>query len=458
MKRRDCIAPWSSRSAGPATERSVQWLPTGNDLTLSRRQLLTIAAALGVSACTPRLLGEGGTDSFDWTASPPEAAGLSPSVVSDLRAVIQRYIDKNAITGAVTAVARNNKLVVFEAQGVRDADSGAAMRTDDLFRMMSATKVVTAVAVLILLDEGRLSLEDKISRFVPRLAHLKVAEVPSGQDASQVRLVAAKREVTIKDLLTHTSGLSSGGLPDSKMLAELSKKVFYAPDDTLATYVPRLEDALLSFQPGSRFGYSPVDGFDVLAYVVEVVSGQPADVFMRKRIFEPLQMRDTWFHVPVDQQHRIVPLLARDGDHWRVKKSALGLPPRYISGAGGLYSTAHDFLNFYLMLLNKGSLNGRRVLEPGTVALMTQNHVGSLFADWVPVFTAGMGFGLGVRVVMDEQKVPYRGVGSFGWGGAYGTEPWADPTLGIAGVIMVQQPNPMLSPDFQAALRRSIIA
>lgn len=458
MKRRDCIVPRAGLRPEPAVDHAVERSPGGNELRLSRRQLLTVAAALGVSACTPRLLRDGGADSFDWTVSPPGSTGLSPSAVTDLRAVIRQYIDKNAITGAVTAVARNNELVVFEAQGMRDPISGVAMRSDDVFRMMSATKVVTAVAVLVLLDEGKLALDDKVSRFVPQLAHLKVAEVPSGQDASQARLVPTKREVTIKDLLTHTSGLSSGGLPDSKMLAELSKKISYAPDDTLATYVPRLQDALLSFQPGSRFAYSPLDGFDVLAYVVEVVSGRPADVFMRERIFEPLQMRDTWFHVPASEQLRIVPLYTREGDHWQVKKSVLALPPRYVSGTGGLYSTAHDFLHFYLMLFNKGSLNGRRVLRQETVELMTRNHVGSLFADWIPAFTAGMGFGLGVRVVMDEQKVPYRGVGSFGWGGAYGTEPWADPKLGVAGVIMVQQPNPMLAPAYQTALRRSIVA
>jgi CubicO group peptidase (beta-lactamase class C family) len=425
---------------------------------LTRRELLGLAAALGVSACTPRLLRDPrGADSFTWTLETPEAAGLAPQFAQDLRAVIQKYIDGNQITGAVTAIARNNQLVYFEAQGVSNPETGAPMRKDDLFRMMSATKVVTAVAVLVLLDEGRLSLDDKVSRFVPGLSKLKVAEVPAGQDASQARLVPARREVILKDLLTHTSGLSSGGLPDSPTFNEILKKIYYAPDDTLASYVPRLEDAVLSFHPGSRFSYSPLDGFDVLAHVVEVASGKPVDVFMRERIFEPLDMRDTWFHVPPGEQARIVPLYARDSDRWLVRKNLLDLPPRYVSGAGGLFSTTHDFLNFYLMLLNRGSLNGRRVLKPETVDLMTQNHVGSLFAEWVPAFSAGMGFGLGGRVVLDDQKVPYRGVGSFGWGGAYGTEPWTDPQVGIAGVIMIQQPVLMLAPTFQAALRRSIV-
>jgi CubicO group peptidase (beta-lactamase class C family) len=430
-----------------------------NELSLSRRELLGFAGVLGLNACTARLLRDGDANWFDWTLSRPESAGLSPSVVPDLRAVVRQYIDENKITGAVTAVARNNHLVFFEAQGVSNPESGAAMRKNDLFRMMSATKVVTAVAVLTLLEEGKLSLDDKVSRFIPRFANLEVAELPPGKDSPRAQPVKAHREITLEDLLTHTSGMSSTGFPDPKRVSELSQELLYRPDDTLATYVPRLEHATLDFQPGSRFNYSALDGFDVLAYVVEVVSGQPADVFMRERIFEPLEMRDTWFHVPSSEVERIVPLYVREADRWHLDRSLLAaLPPRYVSGAGGLFSTAHDFLNFYRMLLNEGSLNGRRVLESETVVLMSQNHVGSLFAEWIPPVTAGLGFGLGVRVVLDGEKIPFRGVGSFGWGGAYGTEPWADPQLGVAGVIMVQQPDPTLPRSIQTVLRRSIVA
>lgn len=423
---------------------------------LTRRQFLSIATAIGVSACTPRYLGVVRADSFDWEMVSPESVGLSRTVGADLSEVIQQAIAKGQITGAVTAVARNNRLVHFEAQGIRDTEGDTPLDKYDLFRMASATKVVTAVAILTLMDAGKLALDDKVSRFVPALANLRV--VVKGAAGGEASIADPKREVTIKDLLTHTSGLSSGGLPDSKMVAELSRKVSYAPDDTLASYVPRLEHALLSFEPGSRFGYSPLDGFDVLARIVEIVSGQPADTYMRERIFEPLEMRSTWFHVPDKDASRIVPLMTREADHWRASKPIIDLPKRYVSGAAGLYSSAHDFLNFYLMLLNRGSLNGNRILTTEAVALMTQNQVGSLFADWLPAITGGFGFGLGVRVVMDGEKVPFRGVGSFGWGGAYGTEPWADPQFGLAGVIMIQQPNMMLAPAFQMALRKSIVA
>lgn len=431
-------------------------------LALTRRQVLSLGALLGVSACTPRLLREasGGADAFDWTLVSPGSVGRSPAMGAALREAIQQYIDSKQIAGAVTAVARDNQLVWFEAQCASDPVTGTPIRKDDLFRMMSSTKVVTAVALLTLLEEGKLSLDDKLSRFIPEMATLTVAELPPGaKGPSQTKPVPARRQITLKDLLTHTSGMSSGGMPSPELLALLSKNMLYPPGETLATHMPKVARKTLDFQPGTRFAYSGLDGFDVLARVCEVVSGQPADVFMRERIFEPLEMRNTWFHVPAGEQARIVPLYVRTGDAWNRAPALLdGVPATYTSGAGGLKSTAHDFMNFELMLLNKGSLNGRRVLKPETVALMAQNHVGSLFADWEPSLTAGLGFGLGVRIVLDGQKVPYRGVGSFGWGGAYGTETWADPQLGIAGVIMVQQSVRELAPTFQAALRRSIVA
>jgi CubicO group peptidase (beta-lactamase class C family) len=430
---------------------------------LTRRQLLGLAAALGASACTPRFLrGGDAADSFNWQLATPESVGLAPTVVADLRAVMQKFIDSQRITGAVAAVARNNRLFYFEAQGLRNTETGTPLQKDDLFRMASSTKVVVAVAILILMEEGKLSIDDKVSRFIPGFEDLQVAETPAtGEAPAAKNFVPMQREVTIKDLLTHTSGLGSSGFPDSRPINGQSKKIIFTPDDTLASFIPRLALASLDFQPGSRFSYSPVMGFDVLAYIVEVVSGQPADVFMRERIFEPLEMRSTWFHVPASAQSRIVPLYTREDDRWQTSPGMLdGLSPRYVSGAGGLYSTAHDFLHFYLMLLNKGSLNGRRVLKPETVTLMTQNHVGTLFAESVTAFTAtaGMGFGLGAKVVIDGQKVKYCGVGSFGWLGAYGTDPWADPALGFAGVILVQQRSPELTPEFQAALRQSIVA
>jgi CubicO group peptidase (beta-lactamase class C family) len=194
-----------------------------------------------------------------------------------------------------------------------------------------------------------------------------------------------------------------------------------------------------------------------LLRIVEITSGQPGDVFLRERLFEPLDMRDTYFNVPPEKQGRVVPLYERKDGKWQPKAHILDDGShKYLYGAGGLYSTAHDFMQWELMLLNAGALNGKRVLKPETVALMTRNHVGTMFAEWIPFVTAGNGFGLGVRVVEDASKGKGRSVGAFGWGGAYGTETWADPQLDLAAALFIQQPVPTVLPDFQQAVRAAI--
>jgi CubicO group peptidase (beta-lactamase class C family) len=385
---------------------------------------------------------------------------MSRAGLEGVRAAIQKHIDANEITGAVTAVARHGKLAWYEAQGVRDVATGAPMRKDDLFRMMSSSKPITATAVLMMMEEGKLSLDDEVSRFIPTFRDQKVVVAPPGaKDASAVKLVPAERCITIKDLLTHTSGLSSAGDGIAPGVGSLVNKIERKPDDTLADYIPRLGAAALDFQPGTKWRYSPLDGFDTLLRIVEITSGQPGDVFLRERLFEPLDMRDTYFNVPQGKQGRIVPLYERKDGKWQPRAHALGEGPyKYICGAGGLFSTVHDFMQWELMLLNAGALNGKRVLKPETVTLMSRNHVGTMFAEWIPFMTAGNGFGLGVRVLEDASKGKGRSVGAFGWGGAYGTESWADPQLELAAAIFVQQPVPSVLPDFQQAVRAAIVS
>jgi CubicO group peptidase (beta-lactamase class C family) len=426
---------------------------------LTRRELLAAGVLIGAAGCLP-LRREAHTSTFDWTSTQPEAAGMSRAGLEAVRAAIQKHIDANEITGAVTAVARHGKLAWYESQGVRDIATGAPMRKDDLFRMMSSTKPITATAVLMMMEEGKLSLEDEVSRFIPTFKGQKVAVAPPGaKDASEVKLVPAERGITIKDLLTHTSGLSSAGEGTAPAAGSLVNKMERKPDDTLADYIPQLGAAALDFQPGTRWRYSPVDGFDTLLRIVEITSGQPGDVFLRERLFEPLDMHDTYFNVPPEKQARVVPLYERKDGRWQPKAHILdGGSHKYLYGAGGLFSTAHDFMQWELMLLNAGALNGKRVLKPETVALMSRNHVGSMFAEWIPAWTAGNGFGLGVRVLEDASKGSGRSVGAFGWGGAYGTESWADPQLELAAAIFIQQPVPTVLPDFQQAVRAAVVS
>jgi CubicO group peptidase (beta-lactamase class C family) len=426
---------------------------------LTRRELLAFGVLLGATGCLP-LRRSTDRAGFDWARAQPEAAGMSRAGLEGVRAAIQKHIDANEITGAVTAIARHGKLAWYEAQGVRDLATGASLSKDDLFRMMSSSKPVTATAVLMMMEEGKLSLDDKVSRFIPAFKNQKVAVAPPGaKDASGVKLVPAEREITIQDLLTHTSGLSSAGDAIGPGPGSLVNKIERKPDDTLADYIPRLGAAALDFQPGTKWRYSALDAFDTLLRIVEITSGQPGDVFLRERLFEPLEMRDTYFNVPPEKQSRIVPLYERKDGKWQPRAHLLGEGPyKYLCGAGGLFSTVHDFMQWELMLLNAGALNGRRVLKPETVALMSRNHVGAMFAEWIPFITAGNGFGFGVRVLEDASKGTGRSVGAFGWGGAYGTESWVDPQLNLAAALFIQQPVATVLPDFQQALRAAIVS
>jgi CubicO group peptidase (beta-lactamase class C family) len=290
---------------------------------------------------------------------------------------------------------------------------------------------------------------------IPEFKGQRVAVAEKGaKDANRVRLIPAEREITIKDLLTHTSGLSSGG--DGALVNKTERN----PEDTLADVVPRLGTAALDFQPGTKFRYSPVDGFDTLLRIVEITSGNTAEEFLQENLFKPLGMKDTSFNVPNEKKNRLVSIHSRQKDGFRAEMHMFGDGPwKYYSGAGGLFSTAHDYMQLEVMLLNKGTLNGKRILNPETVELMAQNHVGKLFAEWFPLLTAGNGFGLGVRVVEDKTRGDGREVGAFGWGGAYGTESWADPELGVAAVMFIQMQSnqPNVTSEFQKALRKAIV-
>lgn len=435
--------------------------PGGADGAMSRRSVLSLGALLGLAACAPKGLGSAAGARFDWTLSTPEAAGMSQAGVEGIRAALQKQIDDGVINGVVSAVARHNELVWYEAQGFNNPNAKTPMRKDAIFRVMSSTKPVTALAVLALVEQGKLSLDDKVSKYIPSFSDPKVAIAPPGTtDPAKVQLVPAAREIVIRDLLTHTSGITSVGDKMSPGIAKLVNTIERRPEDTLATYIPRLGDAVLEFHPGTRFAYSPLDALDTALYIVQLVSGVPADVFLRERLFRPLGMVDTYFNVPAEKQSRIVDILAGDDGEWKAANHLLGPGPyQLISGGGGLFSTVHDFMNLELMLLNQGLFNGQRILRPETVSLMSQNYVGNLFAEWIPPMTHGQGFGLAVRIVESPDSISARSVGSYGWGGAYGTDSWVDPSLDLAAVIFLQMnPAPLgASRDFENAIRAAVV-
>jgi CubicO group peptidase (beta-lactamase class C family) len=279
---------------------------------------------------------------------------------------IERHVDAGEISGAVTLVARRGRIVHFEAHGLMDIESKRPMQRDAIFRIASMSKPITGVAVMMMLEEGKLRLSDPVSKFVPDFKDPRVAEAGG--------IVPAARELTIRDLLTHTNGLMTGGA-GSRMGPPRP-----VAGDTLASYVPRLGSVPLDFQPGTQWAYSGLAGPDTLSRIVEIVSGQPYDEFLRTRVFEPLGMKDTFFYPPDDRRPRLTTLYGESPQGLVRAQNQDGFSLKtYFSGGGGLMSTAEDYLQFAEMLLNGGELNGRRLLSPRTVDLMASNHVGDMF-------------------------------------------------------------------------------
>lgn len=427
-----------------------------------RRGFLAGGGALLLSGCASGRLLDGGATGFDWGPIPePETVGVSRAGIEGVRTTVRKFVDDHEMHGAVGAIIRNNKVVWHEAIGSRDPLTGDAMRTDDIFRIMSASKPITAVAVLVMMDQGRLTLDDKVSRFLPTFVNPQVAVAPAGAtQASQVRLEPADREITIRDLLTHTSGLTSVGDTIAPGVGALVNRIERTADDTLETYVPKLGGAALDFQPGTRWAYSATDGMDTLLRIVEITSGQRADIFLQERLFQPLGMRDTFFNVPAEKRHRLVDIWGYEDGAWTRKPHLFGEGPwRYFSGGGGLFSTLSDRLTIDLMLQNQGAFNGRRILSAEAVSEMTRNQVGDLFAQWIPPMTRDYGFGLGVRVATGPENINGRSVGGFGWGGAYGTDSWAEPERQlVAGLFTQMQPlSFMAGAQFERAVHQALI-
>jgi CubicO group peptidase (beta-lactamase class C family) len=385
----------------------------------------------------------------------PETVGLSRERLQRIHETIQRHMDSRQIAGAVTLVARKGHIAHLEAHGAMDLDSKKPMSKDSIFRIFSMSKPIAGVAILMLMEEGKVRLSDPVSKFIPEFKGLKVAVAQQGTPV-QFYTVPATREITIQDLLTHVSGLASGGAASAAELPRIARK----PNDTLADYIPRLGTTPLDFQPGSQWHYSPGAGFDTLGRIVEIASGQTFDRFLRQRVFDPLGMKETFFHPAEDRLPRIATRYHRAGDVLqKVVTQAddrLYYSTAYFSGAGGLLATAEDYAQFGEMLLEGGQLNGKRLLSPKTVELMASVFV----PDTLPGRGPGRGFGLSVQVISDPVAAGYRvSTGSFGWDGAFGTHFWVDPKEKIVGIMMIQTDNPnrQVDRDFENAVMQSIV-
>jgi CubicO group peptidase (beta-lactamase class C family) len=390
----------------------------------------------------------------------PESVGLSEDRLSRIHATMQRHIDAHNISGAVTLVARKGQIAWLHAQGSMDIEANKPMQMDAIFRVFSMSKPVCGVAILMLLEEGKVRLNDPVSKFIPEFKGSKVAVVqdrPANAPASdppKYYTVPATREVTIQDLLTHVSGVASGGRASSY---ELPGLIEMTRGLTLADIMPKFAAASLDFQPGSRWSYSPLAGFDTLGRVVEVASGMSFDQFLKQRIFAPLGMKTTAFHPGDDRWPGVATAYHRAGATLTKTQSPNGLQSKtYFSGAGGLVSTAEEYGQFALMLSAGGQGNGKRLLSPKTVELMSSVFV----SDTLPGRTPGRGYGLSVEVVSDPVAAGRRvSKGSFGWDGAYGTHFWVDPQEKLIGVMMIQTDNPdrQVDRDFENAVMQAIV-
>ena len=367
--------------------------------------------------------------------TPAEAVGLSAERLQRIDDKLTEYVDQGLIAGGVVAVARRGKVVRFDAVGMADIEKHRPMQTDAIFRIASMTKPIVTVAAMTLYEDGRLGLDDPVSKYVPEFKRLKVYS-PITTDG-----VPAKRGVTIRDLLSHTSGLTYGLFGETPV--DSAYRAANLTAGTLRDLVRKLSDLPLLHQPGERWEYSW--STDVLAYVIETVSHQPLDEFLSKRVLLPLGMRSTGFYVPPDQLGRLAAMYNLSSSaHLEPVADPRASRPAFLSGGGGLVSTAADYLRFSQMLLNKGSLDGVHLLNASTVDLMTSNHIP---AAALPLHSSlkelddymqGYGFGFGVRVLLDRDGVGTGSKGAFGWSGARNTFVWIDPTEELIGIMMIQ--------------------
>jgi CubicO group peptidase (beta-lactamase class C family) len=378
------------------------------------------------------------------TPAAPETVGLSSERLERLHQTMKAYTDEGRIAGVVTLIARNGHIAEFQAFGALDREKQTPMQKDAIFRIASQSKAVTSVAVLMLLEEGKLLLSDPVSKYIPSFKNSTVAVPPAaGAPAdAPIGILPAKREITLRDLLTHTAGISYGGGPAATQWKAAGLDTFYCADknETIGALVERMGKLPMDAQPGEKFiyGYNT----DILGAVVEKISGLPLDEFFRTRIFEPLKMTDTSFYLPPDKRARLATVYAlKDGATAVERAPDPGLgqgdyvdgPRKCFAGGAGLLSTATDYARFLQMLLNGGELDGVRLLSPKTIELATSNNVGRLFNE------GKTGFGLGFEVVEHLGDAGRPGsVGEFGWGGAYYTSYWVDPKEKMVVVFMSQ--------------------
>lgn len=396
------------------------------------------------------------------TTRKPEDAGFSSERLKRIAQVFQGDVDKGQIPGAVLLIARNGSVPYFQAFGFQDRPQHLPMKTDSIFRIASMTKPLTSVAIMMLAEEGKIDLGAPVSQYLPEFKDLKVGVEKAG--SKELSLEAPARAMTVQDLLRHTSGLTYGFFGNSLVDQAYVKANLFVRDQTLAGLVTKLSKLPLAHQPGTVWEYSL--STDVLGRIVEVVSGMVLDRFIRERITQPLKMPDTTFYVTAQQAARMAEPQMDPATGQRPSTippiQAFTTKPGWMSGGGGLVSTASDYARFCQMLLNGGEIDGVRLLSPKTIALMTSDHlppgiprspgIVSALGELAPTPELGQGFGLGFAVRTQAGRNPLPGSpGDFFWAGITGTYFWVDPKEKLLAVLMIQVPFAQTNHYFRIA-------
>jgi CubicO group peptidase (beta-lactamase class C family) len=374
------------------------------------------------------------------TVVAPKSVGLSTERLSRIDTVMNQYIANGKMPGMVCLIARHGKIAYYKSFGKLDMEANTPMYTDAMFRIASMSKAVTSVAIMTLYEEGKFLLTDPLSKYIPEFKNPKVVALSPQGDTI---LVPAKSEITIRELLNHTSGITYGGGLQSKYYKEAGMTVGLTPTTgTLKEKILALATLPLISHPGEEFHYGM--SVDVLGYLIEVLTGKTLDEFLRRQIFEPLKMKDTYFSLPKEKFARLATLYKMSKEGKLVKTTNYFQYPQiqnYFAGGAGLVSTAADYAKFAQMLLNKGELEGKRIVSRKTIELMSSNSIGGLFIHTGSKHNGIMGdkFGLGFgirteRGVFDELE----SLGSFGWDGAFYTRFWVDPKEDLFGIFMSQ--------------------
>ncbi|HTQ64321.1 MAG TPA: serine hydrolase domain-containing protein [Puia sp.] len=376
----------------------------------------------------------------------PESAAMSPDRLKRIDQLVNEYVNNKWIAGAAAIIVRDGKIVYYKGLGFDDIDKKIPMKRDEIFRIASQTKAITSTAVLILYEEGKFLLDDPVSKYIPEFKNPKVVDKFNLADSSYTT-VPAKREITIRDLLTHTSGIDYAVIGSKTMSAIYAKAGIPSGIDggnrILGNEIKKLGVLPLAHQPGEKWTYGL--NTDVLGYLVEVVSGMSLNDFFKKRIFEPLGMNDTYFYIPAEKHKRLATLYTEDTLQHLMKSPPIqygfhvdypNLNGTYYSGGAGLSSTPYDYAIFLQMILNGGIYNGKRILSRNTIRMMTMNQIGDLYVGENK-------FGLGFSIATEKESalLPAQ-AGTIAWGGYFNTSYWADPKEKIIALIMTQMsPN-----------------